>query len=238
MSRPRISALLIATLLQASWALPVAAQRGGTVEIVPLARYSFYPDSVDVKNGFGLGAELGLFVTRKLSLELEGNYGVTSSPDSTSVSTSAMAARLLVHLPLQGRATALFGIGYAQRRYDRGLEVVQEGPGGLVGFRLGVGTRLGLRLETTIEYLAEKGTTAERMWDIGAQVGLSFYAGPLGARDSDRDGVPNGDDRCAGTPLGQPVDPTGCHRPGTPMATGSWTGRTGALAPSRASEWT
>lgn len=200
-------------MLQASWAMPALAQRGGTVEIVPLARYNFYPDSMGVKNGFGIGGELGLFVTRKLSLELEGNYGVTSLPDSTSVSTSALAARLLVHLPLQGRATALFGIGYAQRRYDRGVELVQQGPGGLVGFRLGLGPRLGLRLESTIEYLAESGASSDRMWDVGAQVGLSIYAGPLGARDSDRDGVPNGDDRCAGTPAGLPVDPTGCPLP-------------------------
>lgn len=213
MPHSRVRALLLAAMLQACWALPAAAQRGGTVELVPLARYNFYADSLQVKDGFAIGGELGLFVTRKLSLELEGNYGVTSLPDSTAVSTSALAARLLVHLPLQGRASALFGIGYAQRRYDRGLDLVREGPGGLVGLRLGFGPRLGLRLETTIEYLAESGASSDRLWDVGAQVGLSIFAGPLGARDSDRDGVPNGDDRCAGTPPGLPVDPTGCALP-------------------------
>ena len=208
-----IRTLLLAVLLQTPWALPAAAQRGGTVEIVPLARYSFHPDSLEVNDGFGVGAELGLFVTRKLSLEVEGNYGVTNLTDSTSVSTSALDARLLVHLPLQGRASALFGIGYAQRRYDGGLDLVQEGPGGFVGLRLGLGARLGLRLEATIEYLAEAGASSNRMWDVGAQVGLSMYAGPLGARDTDRDGVPNTDDRCAGTAPGLPVDPTGCPLP-------------------------
>lgn len=210
---PLPRALFLGAMLQACWSLPAAAQRGGTVEIVPLARYNFYPDSMQVNNGFGIGGELGLFVTRKLSLEVEGTYGVTSLADSTSVSSSALGARLLVHLPLQGRASALFGIGYAQRRYDRGIEQVQEGPGGLVGLRLGVGPRLGLRLETTIEYLAKSGASSDRMWDIGAQVGLSIYAGPLGARDSDRDGVPNRDDRCPNTPPGVAVDPTGCPLP-------------------------
>ena len=109
---------------------------------------------------------------------------------------------------------------------------MQEGPGGLVGLRLGFGPRLGLRLETTIEYLAESGATSERMWDVGAQVGLSIYAGPLGARDSDRDGVPNWR-----RPLrGHAARACRSTRPGarcraTAMATACWTGPIAARAP-------
>jgi OmpA-OmpF porin, OOP family len=213
MSRPARPFLLTAVLITAAAASPAAAQRGGTVEVTPLARYGFYPDSLQLKSGLGVGGELGLFVTRKLSVELEGSYAVTSLPDSTSVSVSGVAGRLLVHLPLRGRSTALFGIGYTKHTYGRGLDVSQEGPGGLIGLRLGFGPRVGLRLEAAADHLATVGGGSGRLWDIGAQAGISIFAGPLGPRDSDRDGVPNAEDRCPGTAAGQPVDPTGCAMP-------------------------
>ena len=193
--------------------MPASAQRGGTVEIVPLGHYAFYPDSLALKSGFGIGAELGLFVTRRLSLEVAGSYAVTSLPDSASVSVSNLTGRFLVHLPLRGRASALFGLGYTSAHYSRALELNQDGPGGLVGFRFGLGDRLGLRLEATADYLASAGSTSNRVWDIAAQVGISMYAGPLGPRDSDRDRVPNTEDRCPGTAPGLAVDPTGCALP-------------------------
>lgn len=208
---PRIPKILLLCLaLAAGSTVPALGQRGGTVEIVPLARYSFYPDSLALKNGFGIGGELGLFVTRKLSLELGGSYAMTNLADSSPVGTSTVTGRLLVHLPLRGLTSALFGVGYTQHRYTRGLDIVQDGIGGLVGLRFGLGPRLGLRVEATADYVAASGGAAERVWDIGAQVGLSMYAGPLGPRDSDRDGVPNSEDRCAGTTAGALVDPTGC----------------------------
>ncbi|HEX5005079.1 MAG TPA: OmpA family protein [Gemmatimonadales bacterium] len=202
--------LLLAFALSVGAALPAWPQRGGTIEVVPLGRYSFYPDSLGLKSGFGIGAEVGLFVTEKLSLELGGSYGATTLPDSTPVTTQGLTGRLLVHLPLRGSATALFGAGYSRHRYFGGLDVDQEGLAGLVGFRFGFGPRLGLRLEATADYVAPPGGQVERQWDLGVQVGMSMYAGPLGPRDSDHDGVPNAEDRCPESSRGAPVDPTGC----------------------------
>jgi len=206
-------AALLAPL--AAMCLPAAAsaQRGGMLELVPLARYSFFPDSVSLSSAFGVGAEAGLFVTRHLSLELEGNYTVTNLPDSASVTAIGFDARLLLHLPLQGQATALFGAGYASREYGRSLDQKQEGPGALIGLRLGVGPRLGLRIETTLDYVTAQNAPSGNQWDIGAQMGLSIYAGRLGPRDADHDGVPDKEDRCLGTAQGQSVDPTGCPLP-------------------------
>ena len=192
-------------------AVPTAsAQRGGTVELVPLGRYAFFPDSLALTSGFGVGAEVGLFVTKKLSLEIGGSFAATSLPDSTTVQVRSLTGRFLVHLPLQGGTSALFGLGYTRTRYAQGLDLDQEGAGGLVGFRFGLGPRLGLRVEATADYVAPPGAQSDREWDLALQVGLSMFAGPLGARDSDRDGVPNKEDRCPGTSAGEPVDPTGC----------------------------
>ena len=194
-------------------AVPASAQRAGTIEIAPLGRYAFYHDSLAFKNGFGVGAELGLFVTRRLSLEVAGSYAVTTLPDSASVSASSLTGRFLVHLPLQGQASALFGLGYTSSRYARALDINEQGPGGLVGFRFGLGHRIGLRLEATADYVAQPGGASSRAWDIGAQVGISMYAGPLGPKDSDRDRVPNAEDLCPSTAAGLAVDPTGCALP-------------------------
>lgn len=196
-------------LLGAS-ASPALAQRGGTVEIVPLAQYAFYPDSLALKNGIGIGAEVGLFVNRRLSLELAGSYAVTSTPDSLSVAASGLSGRLVVHLPVRDQSHVLFGVGYARHQYARALDSVLGGVSGLVGLRFGIGPRLGLRVEATADYVAASGSGSIRQWGVAAQVGMSMYAGPLGPRDSDRDGVPNAEDRCPGTARGEPVDPTGC----------------------------
>ena len=204
--------MLLVPLAALCVAAPAVAQQGGTLELVPLARYSFFPDSMALTNAFGVGAELGLFVTRRLSLELAGNYTVTNLPDSSSVTATGLDARLLVHLPLQGKATALFGVGYAIHQYGRSLNEKQEGPGGLIGLRFGLGPRLGARFEATADYVNNPGGS-KNLWDIGAQAGISIYAGRAGPRDADKDGIPDREDRCPDTPPGQAVDPTGCPLP-------------------------
>ena len=153
---------------------------------------------------------MGLFVTKKLSLELAGSYAATRLPDSTTVQVRGLTGRFLLHLPLRGQTSALFGLGYSRNRYSQGIDLKEEGVGGLVGLRFGLGPRLGLRVEGTADYVAHPGGASSRALDLGVQVGLSMYAGAIGARDSDHDGVPNREDRCPRTAPGEAVDPTGC----------------------------
>jgi outer membrane protein OmpA-like peptidoglycan-associated protein len=203
-------ALLAAIALLAAPVPTASAQRGGTVELVPFGRYGSFPDSLALTSGFSVGGEAGLFVTKKLSLELAGTYAATSTPDSVTVQVRGLTGRFLVHLPLRGRTSALFGLGYTKNQYSQGIDLKEEGIAALIGFRFGLGPRLGLRLEATGDYLAPPGGASDRTWELGVQVGLSMYAGALGERDSDRDGVPNKEDRCPGTARGEAVDPTGC----------------------------
>ena len=191
--------------------VPLAfAQRGGTVELVPFGRYASFPDSLALLSGFGVGGEVGLFVTKKLSLELAGTYAATRLPDSTTVQAKGLTGRFLLHLPLRRQTSALFGVGYTMNQYSQGLDQKEEGIATLIGFRFGFAPRVGLRLEATADFLAPPGGLGDWTWNLGAQVGLSMYAGAIGARDSDHDGVPNREDRCPGTARGEAVDPTGC----------------------------
>jgi outer membrane protein OmpA-like peptidoglycan-associated protein len=202
--------LLAAVALLGAPVPTAVAQRGGTVELVPFGRYAAFPDSLALSSAFGVVVEAGLFVTKKLSLELAGAYAATRLPDSTTVQARGLTGRFLVHLPLRGQTSALFGLGYTRQQFFQGLDQKEEGVATLIGFRFGLAPRLGLRLEATADYLAPPGGTGDRAWNLGAQVGLSMYAGAIGARDSDRDGVPNREDRCPGTVRGEAIDPTGC----------------------------
>jgi outer membrane protein OmpA-like peptidoglycan-associated protein len=202
--------LLVAIALMSAPVHVASAQRGGTLELVPFGRYAFFPDSLALTSGFGVGGEVGLFVTKRLSLELAGSYAATSLPDSTTVQVRGLTGRFLVHLPLRGQTSALLGLGYTKSRYSQGIDGTEEGVGGLIGFRFWLGPRLGLRLEATGDYVTLPGGASDRAWDLGVQVGLSMYAGAFGPRDSDRDGVPNKEDRCPKTVRGEAVDPTGC----------------------------
>lgn len=204
---------IAASVALAAGPASLAAQRGGTVELVPLVRYSFYPDSFGLTNALSVGAGAGLFVNRTLSIEVEGTYGGTATSDSTSASATSIASRLVVHLPLRGEAQALVGGGYAKYWFGDGLEWETDGLAALVGFRFGLGPRVGLRLDATGDYLTSPGSSGSRQWVVGVEAGISILAGPLGARDSDRDGVPNAEDRCPGTAPGSDVDPTGCTLP-------------------------
>jgi outer membrane protein OmpA-like peptidoglycan-associated protein len=206
-------ALLVSLALSIALTPAAQAQYGGTVEIVPLAQYAFYPDSFALNSGVGVGGALGLFVTRRLSLEAAASYSMTNLPDSSPVRVTSLTGRFLVHLPLQGRASALFGIGYTTQRFTRGLDESQNGVAGLAGLRFGFGPRLGLRLEATAGHLAPAGGTADAQWNVEVQAGVSMFMGRVGPRDSDHDGVPNSQDRCPGTAPGLVVDPTGCALP-------------------------
>lgn len=192
---------------------PAFAQRGGTVELVPLVRYAFYPESLSLRNAATFGGAAGLFLNRKLSLELEGTYGSTNQPDTATVAVATLAGRLMARLPLREHSVALLGLGYSRYWFDGGPDERAEGLDALLGFRFGFGPRLGLRLEGTADYLADAGSSQGSQWVIGAQVGMSIYAGPLGPRDTDRDGVANASDRCPETAPGDSVDPTGCALP-------------------------
>ena len=139
---------------------------------------------------------------------------VTSLPDSASVSVSRLTGRFLVHLPA---ARALDG-ALRDRIYERSLRDgrstwTSRGRAGSSDCASGSAPASDSAWRRRRTMSAPAGSGADPEWDIGAQVGLSMYAGPLGPRDSDRDGVPNREDRCPDTPAGLPVDPTGCNLP-------------------------
>ena len=61
--------LLTAVVIGAVLAAPIGAQRSGTVELGGFGQYTFVDDAWHVKNGFGGGGRLGVFLTPRWELE-------------------------------------------------------------------------------------------------------------------------------------------------------------------------
>jgi OOP family OmpA-OmpF porin len=204
---------LVAAFLFCGVTTPGIAQRGGTMEILPLARYTFFYDSLALKNTLGVGMGLGIYLIPTLALEVSGSYAETHRQDSARVTVLPLHARLVAHLPLRARTSALLGLGYGRYLFGDGLDAHEDGLAALAGLRFSLAERLGLRLEATADYIPTPSSSTVRVWTFGLQGGISVLAGPLGPGDADRDGIVNQLDRCPGTPVGERVDPTGCPLP-------------------------
>lgn len=204
---------LVAAFLFFILTTPASGQRGGTIEILPLARYTFFYDSLALKNTLGVGLGLGIYFVPRLALEVSGSYAETHLRDSSRVTVLPVHARLVAHLPLRARTSALLGLGYGRYSYGDGLDAHEDGLAALAGLRFSLAERLGLRLEATADYIPTPAASTVRVWSFGVQGGISILAGPVGPGDADRDGVLNQLDRCPGTPVGERVDPTGCPLP-------------------------
>jgi outer membrane protein OmpA-like peptidoglycan-associated protein len=204
---------LLAAFLFLCPATRASAQRGGTIEIVPLARYTLFYDSLALKNTLGVGLGVGIYFVPTLALELAGSYAETNRPDSSRVTVLPWHARLVAHLPLRPTTSALLGLGYSRYAYGDGLDAHEDGLAALAGLRFSLAERLGFRLEGTADYIPSPTSSTVRVWTFGLQAGISILAGPLGPGDTDSDGILNQLDRCPGTPVGERVDPTGCPLP-------------------------
>lgn len=204
---------LVAAFLFLVIAMPASAQRGGTIEIMPLARYTFFYDSLALKNTLGVGLGFGIYFVPRLALEVTGSYAETNLQDSSRVTVLPVHARLVAHLPIRPRTSALLGLGYGRYSYGDGLDAHEDGLAALAGLRFSLAERLGFRLEGTADYIPTPTSSTVRVWTFGLQAGISILAGPVGPGDADRDGILNQLDRCPGTPAGERVDPTGCPLP-------------------------
>ena len=61
--------LLKSLLMGAAFAAPLAAQRAGSVELGGFGQYTIVDDAWHVKNGFGAGGRLGVFLNPRWELE-------------------------------------------------------------------------------------------------------------------------------------------------------------------------
>ena len=215
---------LLTVVLVLAGALPAHGQRAGTLEIGGFGRYTKFESKLNFDNRFGVGGLLGVFVARNVALEGDVTYVRTKSDGGAELRHTPIHARLVYNIPVNDNAALLVGAGYVRNLFRASYRETEDGVGGLLGVRFGLGSLLAARLDATGDYIweAESRFVPPQLPGIekkksnihlGAQAGLSLLLG--GKRDGDRDGdgVKNSLDACPDTPAGDAVDQRGCSLP-------------------------
>jgi outer membrane protein OmpA-like peptidoglycan-associated protein len=206
----RAIAMLVATAAS-GMAGTAAAQGGGAVELGLFGRYTRFDQTLGFDNRTGGGARLGVFVSRHVSLEIDGSYTNTVSPTGGPAAYIPLHARALVHVPLGEWSALSLGPGYVRHEYRDGFTGSEDGAGGLFGVRWGVTRWLAFRTDVTADYIPTPVNAARDNWNIAGQIGFSLLLG-VASRDADGDGVPDRQDACPGTAAAERVDAAGCPR--------------------------
>lgn len=207
---------VLTVLTAAVAAAPVAAQSGGTLELGGFGRMTWFDSKLGLDDGGGVGGRLGFFVVRNIAIEADASY--------TSVPVSALGDGDVTHIPVHaglswnlpvGEHTALLvGGRYVYNKYGKDADETDNGLGGVLGLRLGMGDLVSIRLEFTADNMSESALAGnDSYWNMGANAGISLLFGNRRDRDSDRDGVLDSVDACPNTPAGDAVDARGCSLP-------------------------
>jgi outer membrane protein OmpA-like peptidoglycan-associated protein len=185
--------------------IPCFAQSGtaGQVELGAFGISAKHGDTLALDRAFGAGAHLGYFLTRAFSVEGTGDYVVTNTTESGQrVDVTRLSGTLLAHAHTTGWSAFYLGAGVERVFYAGALDETVTGFHGVVGNRLSLGGRAGLRIEGHGTF------SPSTNFSISAGLSVFAFGGP--PRDGDHDLVRDRDDQCPRTPLGATVDDVGC----------------------------
>ena len=206
-------------------ALPLSAQRPGTVEFGLFGQATKFDDALKLNGAFGVGGRVGIFFLPGLALEGDVANGrpvvLAGSPflptNGNRLSYAPLHLRLAYNMMMGWRGGLILGAGIV--RSDYGVPYAFGG-NGLVGFRVGLVDRVQIRVDGLVDYMGR--TEPEPTMNFSARIGVSFLPGPSGRGrinevtrpgDIDQDGVLDNIDECKDTPAGVRVDVRGCTVP-------------------------
>lgn len=156
-------------------AVPVEAQRAGSVELGAFGVYTSFDSDYDIDNAFGFGGRAGLWVFRNLALEADMSWSSLDDDAGGPESWRPFYARLTYNLPLSERVQLLFGPGYARGTYTgEPDDVTETGISGLLGLRFNMGRNWSLRVEGLADKLSSDFAGADDPLHISARAGLSW----------------------------------------------------------------
>jgi outer membrane protein OmpA-like peptidoglycan-associated protein len=195
------------------------AQQKGVLEIGAFADIAYFDNSLRFDQGqAGPGGRLGYFVTDNIAIEGEGAW-VPADAFSGKVDYIPLRIGFAYNTGGSKGLGALIGAGYTHTMYkpENGDDVSDDGPYGKIGFRLGTGDVVSIRVDAYTDWIPSPANDvpeghAGYNLNWGLEAGLAFMPGYHGAanRDSDKDGVVDGVDQCKDTPAGDKVDAKGC----------------------------
>ena len=183
---------LVGAVVTAPW-MSLSAQGAGNVEVGGFGQFTRTDAAWRVKNGWGAGGRLGVFLTRHW--ELEGDVGISSFTNEApraagSSSNQVFTGQLTYNIPfgLGGRThQMLLEAGAGGQRFADHMDFTVPLGG---GFRFMLGDHVALRLDGIVEYVENPtaatfgfpvvvgvNRTAARSSNVELRAGLSFMLG-------------------------------------------------------------
>jgi peptidoglycan-associated lipoprotein len=152
-------------------AVPATAQQRGTMEFGAFASNTSFDNGLRMKNSWGAGGRIGMFVVPWLSIEFEGggaNAGRTLG--LRNVNVGVLSARLTA-VPLKfGGVSVLLGGGVD---HTDTYFVESYGVHGLLGAKVALARAVALRIDGIVSYMANHHYT-----NMVLHLGLSVYRHP------------------------------------------------------------
>lgn len=185
--------LFVAGLVSLMMPAGLAAQKAGSVEIGGFGQFTRADDAWHVKNGYGFGGRLGVFLTPRLSLEADGSVSTFDNElprASGSTSQQTYAGRLTYGIPfgMAGRTHQFLLQGGVGGQRFGGHSDFSLSPG--AGFRFMLSNMIALRFDGIVEYVENPtaasfgfppvvgvNAQAARSTNVEIRAGLSFLTG-------------------------------------------------------------
>jgi peptidoglycan-associated lipoprotein len=166
-----VKAITVGVVALLAGALPAMAQQRGTLEFGAFGSNSSFDNGLRMKNSWGAGARVGVFVVPRLALEFEG--GGTRAGRSlglSNVNVGVLSARVTA-VPIKAGALSILvgaGIDHSDTYF-----IESYGVHGLLGAKLALSQNVALRVDAIPSYMAHGKYT-----NMALHVGLSFLRNP------------------------------------------------------------
>src|SRR5947199_9448766 len=129
-------------------ALPMAAQRAGTIEVGGFARCVNFDNTLPMGDDMDIGGRVGVYLEPALTLE-----GDLARSSQSSVTYTPLHVRAVYNGSVSSRIEALVGGGYVSNWYGAPYNAADQGLTMLLGMRFHVRDQLWLRLGADLDFM-------------------------------------------------------------------------------------
>jgi hypothetical protein len=164
----RIAVLVAVSALVA---VPVTAQKTGSVEVGGFFGYANYDNTLPLGNTIAFGGRVGAHVLPVLSVEVDYGHAKRNSADH-----NALHVFLVYNVPPVSHAEIIVGGGYVKNTYGGSYDADDSGIAGFVGVRHRFHDMFALRFDAFTDFIpnpANKSHQSTFNGNWGVQAGLS-----------------------------------------------------------------